>query len=125
MNEYEPATCNIGRGERRRRAIVSALAFGGAVLYLSICLVADVPTVLFGGVFVPLAIGFEWVIQAHAAFCVRLALLNRYDFRSDGGEVGEVADPQSERADRIQAAKITVGALVFAGFTTALVLVLL
>lgn len=125
MNEYEPATCNIGRGERRRRAVVSAVAFGAAVLYLSLCVVADVPTALFGGVFVPLAIGFEWAIQAHAAFCVRLALLNRYDFRSDGGEVGEVADPQSEWADQTRAAKITVAALVLAGITTAVILALL
>ena len=90
MNEYEPATCNIGRGERRRRAVVSAVAFGAAVLYLWLCVVADVPTVLFGGVFVPLAIGFEWAIQAHAAFCVRLALLDRYDFRSDGGRLAKL-----------------------------------
>lgn len=59
MYEYEPVACNIGRGERRRRGIVAALAFGAVAVYLAVCLAADVPTVVFGGVFAPLAVAFE------------------------------------------------------------------
>jgi hypothetical protein len=61
-------------------------------------------------VFVPLAVGFEWAIQGSAAFCVRLTLLNRYGFPTGGG-VGTVTDPDARRADRTQAAKITVMAV--------------
>ncbi|MEF8852976.1 MAG: hypothetical protein V5A44_11575 [Haloarculaceae archaeon] len=119
--EYRPAACNIGRGGRRRRLVISALAFGVAVVHLSVCLVAGLPKSVVAGVFVPLAVGFEWAIQASTAFCVRLALLNRYDLRPDGG-TGTVSDPAARRADRDKAVKITVVSVGLAAGVTLVVL---
>lgn len=118
MSGYEAGYCNIGRRQRRRRLTVSAGAFGVAVLYVLAYLVGSVPSPLLVAVFIPLSVGFEWGLQAYTSFCVRLALLNRYDFRGDGGESGTVTDRGARRADQWQAARITGAALALAAATT-------
>ncbi len=69
--------------------------------------------------FVPLAIGYEWGLQAYTAFCVRLAVANRYSFGR--GASGIVSDPAAQHNDRLQALKITVASLLLAIGTTGLV----
>ncbi|WP_436923821.1 hypothetical protein [Halosimplex amylolyticum] len=121
MSTYQPASCNIGPRQRKRRLVVAATAFGAAAGYAGAVAGGYLPEPLLVGVFVPLAVGFEWVIQASTGFCVRLALLNRYDFRATGGEgTGTVSDAGHRRADYEYAAKITVAAAALAGLTTAL-----
>ncbi len=106
---------------------MAAVAFVGAAVYVGAVVAGVVPEVLLVGVFVPLAVGFEWAIQASTGFCVRLAFLNRYDFSTGdgGGKTGAVGDPEHRRADHEYAAKITVAAVAFAAATTALVWVLI
>lgn len=115
MSAYRPGYCNIGREQRRRRLTFAGVAFAAAALYVVGYVLGVVPAPLLVAVFVPLAVGFEWGIQAYAGFCVRLALLNRYRF---GKEAGDVSDRQDRRADRLQAAKVTGAALVAAAVTT-------
>jgi hypothetical protein len=116
---YQPGYRNIGRSQRRRRLRVAGAAFGGAGLYVLAYLWGLLPSPLLLAVFVPLAVGFEWGLQAYTGFCVRLALLNRYDFtRGDGGDAGTVTEPDARRADQLQAAIITGAAVVFAAATT-------
>lgn len=104
---------------------MAGLGFGAALL-LVLGYVADVvPGPLLVAVFVPLAVGFEWGLQAYTSFCVRLALVGRYDLRGDGGDAGEVSDPSARRDDRLQAAKITCAAVLLAGVTTGLLVALL
>lgn len=126
MSTYQPGVCNIGDPQRRRRLWAAAAAFGVAVLYVVAYAMGYVPAALLPGVFVPLAVGFEYALQAYTAFCVRLALLNRYDFRrTDDGAAGSVSDPTARRADRIQAAKITVVAVLLSAVSTLVVVVAL
>lgn len=122
MSAYRSGYCNIGRQQRRRRFAFAGVAFGTAALYASLCAVGVVPAPLLVAVFVPLTLGFEWGIQAYAGFCVRLALLSRYEF---GSETGRVSDRQSQRDDRLQAAKITVISLVAAAGVTGVLVVAL
>jgi hypothetical protein len=122
---YQPGYCNIGRRQRRRRLRRGAVAFGGAAAYVVASLLGVVPSVLLVGVFVPLSFGFEWVIQAYTGFCVRLALLSRYDFTGSGGSTGSVTDATDRREDQLQAAKITAVAVVVAAVTTAVLVFLL
>lgn len=119
---YRPGHCNIGRQERRQRSIVAAAAFAASALYALASAASYVPTSLLPAVFIPLSIGFEWGLQAWTSFCVRLALLSRYDV---GGDGGSVRDPDHRHADRTQAAKITASAVVLAAVTTALLTVLI
>lgn len=119
MTGYQPGVCNIGRRQRLGRAGIAAVAFavtGGLVGAYALALV---PEVLLVAAFVPLALGFEWAFQAYESFCVRLALLGRYDFSgaSDDG-VGRVADPGDRRADQVHAAKITAASVLLAAVAT-------
>ena len=119
MTGYQPGYCNIGRQQRRRRLRVAGAAFVAAGLYVLAYLWGLLPSPLLVAVFVPLAVGFEWGLQAYTGFCVRLALLNRYDFtRGDGTGTGTVTAPDARRADQLQAAVITGAAVVFAAATT-------
>lgn len=124
MSGYQPGYCNIGRRQRRHRLLVAVAAFVAAVVYVLAYIEGSLPAPLLVGVFVPLSIGYEWVLQASTAFCVRLALLNRYNFRG-GGEAGTVSDPEFRHADQLYAVKITAVAIGLAAVTTALVVFLL
>ncbi len=122
MSEYQPGVCNIGTVQRKQRFGYAAAAAAVAVGYVAACLSGVLPRVLLVGVFVPLAVAFEWGLQAASSFCVRLALVGRYDFRGSDGERGTV--PSDVRGDdRLQAAKITVAAIALAATTTGVVFV--
>lgn len=118
MSEYQPASCNIGEPQRRRRWRLAVASFAATGAYVLGVVVGAVPGVLLVGVFVPLSFGFEWAVQAYTAFCVRLAVLDRYDFRGDGGTAGSVSDPGHRRADHVYAARITAVSVALAGLTT-------
>jgi hypothetical protein len=116
---YRPAQCNVGRRGRRRRAafaLASALVAAGVVVAY---LVGVIPRLLLIGVFAPLALAFEFGVQAYESFCVTFALLGRYDFSDEGGERGRVADPANRRDDRLYALRITVASVVLAAVVTA------
>ncbi|WP_136688892.1 hypothetical protein [Halorhabdus amylolytica] len=121
MSSYQPGACNIGPDQRRRRLAVAVAAFALATAQVVATVLGWLPDPVLVGVFVPLAIGFEWGLQAHTAFCVRLALLGRYDFRGAGGTSGEIDDPNYRRADDVQAAKLAVAGVTLSALTTAAV----
>ncbi|MFB6302701.1 MAG: hypothetical protein ABEH78_07570 [Haloferacaceae archaeon] len=126
MSGYRPGYCNIGRRQRRRRLAIGLATLLLAAAYAAACLAGALPEVLLAAVFVPLAVGFEYLFQAHGAFCVRLALAGRYDFsdREGEGPAGAVADPRDRRADRVRAAKLSAAAVGLAA-AVSLALVLL
>lgn len=117
-SSYEPGVCNIGRGEQFQRYVYAALAGVASVAYVAVAVLLDVPSALLAGVFVPLALAVEWLVQARTAFCVRFALLGRYD-TGDGG--GEVTSPEARRADVRQSVRITVLSIAIAAAATAAV----
>ncbi|WP_254544549.1 hypothetical protein [Halomarina pelagica] len=119
MNDYDPGHCNIGRAERWRRYRYAAVGFVGAVAYLVVIVAAGAPNALVLGLFVPLALGLEWLVQARTAFCVRLALAGRYDFTGSGGTRGLVRSPANRRADARGALRVTVFSITAAGVATA------
>jgi hypothetical protein len=122
VSEYQPGYCNIGHRQRRRRLAYAAGSFGSAVLVVLGYAMGVVARPLLIGVFIPLSLGFEFGLQAYSAFCVRLALLNRYDFRgATDGRAGEVTDPKSRHVDQVYAVKITIAAVVLSAATTAVV----
>jgi hypothetical protein len=124
---YRPAQCNIGRRQRRRRAALSLAALGVAGVVVVAYVVGILPRLLLAGVFVPLALAFEWGVQAYESFCVRLALLGRYEFdgETDGDTRGTVTDPQHRREDRRHALRISVVSVVLAAIATAAIVALL
>jgi len=115
---YRPGYCNIGRTEQRQRYRYAAVGALAAVGYVAAVVLTRLPSLLVVGVFAPLALAFEFLVQARTQFCVRFALLGRYDFSGSGGDAGDVTDPEQRRADAVSAAKVTFVAVLAAGVTT-------
>ena len=115
--EYIPGTCNIGKGEIRRRQIV---AIAGAVMsFVSfVGLISnDAAKSARLSLFVPLfvfAIGF---VQSRKKFCLAYGFLGTFNF-GGLGQISKVADPISKKADRKTALTILVqSALLALGMT--------
>jgi hypothetical protein len=125
MNAYQPGRCNIGSRQRRRRLLVAGAGFGAAGLTTLAYVAGAVPAPALLAVFAFLTVGFEWGLQAYRAFCVRLAMLSRDDFRGDGGDAGTVAEPSARQDDRVRAVRFTVVGLVLAALVTGLLFALL
>ncbi|MFC5972783.1 hypothetical protein ACFPYI_15710 [Halomarina salina] len=117
---YRPGVCNIGRTEQRRRYRYASVGLVATAVYLAAVVTASAPTALVLGAFPPLALAVEFFVQARTRFCVKFALLGRYDFSASGGEAGPVTDAASRRADATFALRITVVSLVTAAVTTGL-----
>jgi len=115
--EYIPGTCNIGKGEIRRRQIV---AIAGAVMsFVSfVGLISnDAAKSARLSLFVPLfvfAIGF---VQSRKKFCLAYGFLGTFNF-GGLGQISKVADPISKKADRKTALTILAqSALLALGLT--------
>jgi len=129
MSEYQPGTCNIGATERRRRrwfgitGFVLAGALAGVVLYAQL---DPLLALLSFAMFFP---GFLGLLQDRTSFCAAYAIREQYDFTGSGGETGAVRDKSAVPKDRVQAAKLvlgaTLGAAVLTGWTYAVVAVVL
>lgn len=136
---YRSGVCNIGQRERRRRYLFAGVCAVAAVAYAAGVLAWSAQTALLLGLFVPLSLGAEFLLQARRSFCASLALLGRFDLRGedasepvevDGGrgrspdgfgEVGRVTDPSALEADRRYALRLTVLGVLCGGAGTALV----
>ena len=131
--DYEPGVCNIGSAERRRRYRYAGVCAVAAVAYATAVLATPVPTALLLGLFVPLSLGTEFLLQARRSFCASLGLRGRFDLRGSGsgsvatdggsgddrdgrvgrpattaGPVGRVSDPDARTVDRRYALRLTV-----------------
>ncbi|QLC34943.1 hypothetical protein EFA46_011835 (plasmid) [Halarchaeum sp. CBA1220] len=118
VDSYRPGSCNIGVQERRRRYVYAAAGFVVAAALVAAVAVGALPEALVPAVFVPLAVGIEWLLQASRSFCVVLGTLGKYSFEA-AGEVGTVDDPDARREDRSSAIRITATSVVVAALLTA------
>jgi ferric-dicitrate binding protein FerR (iron transport regulator) len=125
---YRPGVCNIGPSERRRRYRYAGVSGVVAVACAAAVLAWSVPNVLLIGLFVPLSLGTEFLLQAQRSFCAVLGFRGRFDLDggTDGsmvpdGGAGHVTDPAARRADRRHAARLTVLGVLGGATGTALV----
>jgi hypothetical protein len=111
--DYIAGSCNIGKGEIRRRQIV---AFIGLILLISTTaglIGSDSAKSAILGVFIPaliFAIGF---IQSRRKFCLAYGLMGTFNF-GPLGKLSRVATPDDRKADRKTAVSILVQALALA-----------
>ena len=111
--EYVPGSCNIGKGEVRRRQVV---ALAGAVIsatYLVGLISTDAARSARFSLFIPLmvfAIGF---IQSRKKFCLAYGFLGTFNFGSLG-QISRVSDPIAKKADRKTALTILAQSLLLA-----------
>jgi hypothetical protein len=97
--EYVAGSCNIGKGEDRRRQVV---ALAGAVISATslVGLIGtDAARSARFSLFIPLmvfAIGF---IQSRKKFCLAYGFMGTFNF-GKLGQISRVSDPISKKADR-------------------------
>ena len=121
--DYIAGSCNIGKGEIRRRQFVALIG-----LILTITTVIGLVNVSAErsarlGVFVPamiFAIGF---IQSRRKFCLAFGLMGTFNFGSLG-KLSKVASPEDRKADRKTAISILVQALSLALVITLIIYLL-
>ena len=117
--EYIAGSCNIGKGEVRRRQVVALV---GAVIYLT-SLVGLISTDASGSarlsLFLPLMVFSIGFIQSRKKFCLAYGFLGTFNF-GKLGQISRVSDPIAKKADRKTALTILAQSILLAlGLTLA------
>ena len=121
--DYIAGSCNIGKGEIRRRQFVALIG-----LILTITTVIGLINVSAErsarlGVFVPAMIFAVVFIQSRRKFCLAFGLMGTFNFGSLG-KLSRVASPEDRKADRKTAISILVQALSLALVITLIIYLL-
>ena len=121
--DYIAGSCNIGKGEIRRRQFVALIG-----LILTITTVIGLINVSAErsarlGVFVPAIIFAVGFIQSRRKFCLAFGLMGTFNFGSLG-KLSRVASPEDRKADRKTAISILVQALSLALVITLIIYLL-
>ena len=97
--EYIPGSCNIGKGEIRRRQVV---ALAGAVISVTSLvglLSTDAARSARFSLFMPLMIFAIGFVQSRKKFCLAYGLAGTFNF-GGLGQISRVSDPIAKKADR-------------------------
>jgi len=117
---YIPGTCNIGRGEIRRRQLVALI---GATLSV-ISLIGFISTSASASarltIFIPLSVAAIGWVQSRKKFCLAYGFMGTFNF-GKLGELSKVSDKAAQAADRKTALRILAQSLGLAAVLTALV----
>ncbi len=120
---YIPGSCNIGKGEIRRRQFVALV---GAVISL-ITLVGLISTSASPGsrigIFIPLTVASIGWIQSRKKFCLAYGFMGTFNF-GRLGELSKVSDKSALAADRRTALSILGQSLTLAAVLTLVVYLL-
>jgi hypothetical protein len=121
--EYIPGSCNIGKGEIRRRQLVAVLGLFFSISTLLTFNTVDAPPEIRLGIFFPLfvtAIGF---VQSRSKFCLAYGFAGTFNL-GKLGDIQRVAGKEDRAADRVTALKILGKSFLLAFIATVVVLVL-
>jgi len=120
---YIPGTCNIGKGEIRRRQLVAIVGLFFSISTLLTFNTVDAPTAIRLGIFFPLMVASVGFVQSRSKFCLAYGLAGTFNV-GKMGDIKRVASKEDRQADRVTALKILVKSLFLATLATAVVLVL-
>jgi hypothetical protein len=117
--EYVAGSCNIGKGEVRRRQVVALV---GAIISVT-SLVGLISTDASGSarlsLFLPLMIFSIGFIQSRKKFCLAYGFMGTFNF-GKLGQISRVSDPIAKKADRKTAITILAQSVLLAlGLTLA------
>jgi hypothetical protein len=121
--DYVAGSCNIGKGEIRRRQFVALIGFVLIITTTVGLINVSAERSARLGVFVPAMIFAVGFIQSRRKFCLAFGLMGTFNFGSLG-KLSRVASPQDRAADRKTAISILVQALSLA-LTITLIIYLL
>jgi len=121
--QYIPGSCNIGKGEVRRRQLVALVGLFFSISTLFAFSTVDTPARVRLGIFFPLMVASVGFIQSRSKFCLAYGFAGTFNI-GKLGDIKRVASKEDRQADRVTALKILGKSLVLATLATAVVLVL-
>jgi len=121
--QYIPGTCNIGKGEVRRRQIVALVGLFFSISTLFAFNTVDAPTEVRFGIFFPLMVASVGFIQSRSKFCLAYGFAGTFNV-GKMGDIKRVASKEDRAADRKTALFILGKSFLLAALATAVVLVL-
>ena len=121
--EYIPGSCNIGKGEIRRRQLVALVGLFFSLTTLLTFNTVDAPTAIRLGIFFPLMVASVGFIQSRSKFCLAYGLAGTFNI-GKLGDIKRVTSKEDRAADRTTALKILGKSFFLAFIATAVVLVL-
>ncbi len=120
---YIPGTCNIGKGEIRRRQLVALVGVFFSISTLLTFNTVDAPNAIRLGIFFPLMVASVGFVQSRSKFCLAYGFAGTFNV-GKMGDIKRVASKEDRQADRVTALKILGKSFLLASIATAVVLVL-
>ncbi len=120
--DYIPGTCNIGKGEIRRRQLVALIGLFLTISSMTALISTEAAKSARFSIFLPamvFAIGF---VQSRKKFCLAYGFAGTFNF-GKLGTVSRVASAEDRKADRVTAAKIFAQSALLALIITTLFVV--
>ena len=121
--QYIPGSCNIGKGEVRKRQMVGLVGLFFSVVTLLTFNTVDTPTEIRLGIFFPLMVASVGFVESRSKFCLAYGLAGTFNV-GKMGDIKRVASKEDGAADRKTALKILGKSFLLAAIATAVVLVL-
>ena len=121
--QYIPGSCNIGKGEVRKRQIVALVGLFFTVVTLLTFSTVDTPTEIRLGIFFPLMVASVGFVQSRSKFCLAYGFAGTFNVGKIG-DIKRVASKEDRAADRKTALKILGRSFLLAAIATSVVLVL-
>ena len=121
--EYIPGTCNIGKGEVRKRQLVALVGLFFSVTTLLAFSTVETPTAARLGIFFPLMVASVGFVQSRSKFCLAYGFAGTFNV-GKMGDIKRVASKEDRAADRKTALIILGKSFLLAALATAVVLVL-
>jgi hypothetical protein len=121
--QYIPGSCNIGKGEVRRRQLVALVGLFFSISTLLTFNTVDAPTEIRLGIFFPLMVASVGLVQSRSKFCLAYGFAGTFNV-GKMGDIKRVASKEDRAADRKTALVILGKSFVLAALATAVVLVL-
>jgi len=121
--EYIPGTCNIGKGEVRKRQLVALVGLFFAVTTLLAFSTVETPTAARLGIFFPLMVASVGFVQSRSKFCLAYGFAGTFNV-GKMGDIKRVSSKEDRAADRKTALVILGKSFLLAALATAVVLVI-
>ena len=121
--QYIPGTCNIGKGEVRKRQLVALIGLFFSISTLFAFNTVDTPTEVRLGIFFPLMVASVGFIQSRSKFCLAYGFAGTFNV-GKMGDIKRVSSKEDRAADRKTALVILGKSFLLAASATAVVLVL-